>query len=179
MKIIISGGFVQLTLGFRKDVLNVFNHVHLSPKPYSYPHIDGTFKGDVNPHNHRVTLTWPFVKKGFEIPDDGMNLALHEFAHCLIFENQKTSLFVGNFIDTEGMDRWWHHASEKMKRINKGERTLFRKYAGKSMLEMFAVSAEVFFEQPLELRAQEPQLFEALCKVFNQDPRKRANPVLH
>ncbi|MGB0166502.1 MAG: zinc-dependent peptidase [Luteibaculum sp.] len=177
MEIIISGGFVQLTFGFKKDVLGVFNHIFLAAQPYSYPHIDGQFKGDVNPHNHRVTLAWPFVEKGFVIPDDGLNLVLHEFAHCLYYENQLDGS-MGKFFNPQAMQTWQVHASKKRDRILNGDNSLFRSYAGKNMLEMFAVSAEVFFEQAHVFSYREPDLYQSLCLLFNQDPRKKDNPRL-
>ncbi|TXC78574.1 zinc-dependent peptidase [Luteibaculum oceani] len=177
MELIISGGFVQLTFGFKKDVLDVFNYIYLAAKPYSYRHIAGKFKGDVNPHKHRVTLTWPYVEKGFVIPDDGLNLVLHEFAHCLYYENQLDE-GMGQFLDNQGMKDWHFYAAKKRKRILNGDQRLFRTYAAKNMLEMFAVSAEVFFEQPKHFARKEPRLYDSMCKLYNQDPRNWENPRL-
>jgi len=36
--------------------------------------------------------------------------------------------------------------------------------------EFWAVSVEAFFENPADLKINMPQLYDALCRVLNQDP---------
>ena len=91
MKIIISSGFVQITFGLKTDILYKLNDIFITPKSYSYKNNKATFNGDVNLYTKRVNLSWPAIKKGFEISDDALNLSIHEFGHCLIIENSTKS----------------------------------------------------------------------------------------
>jgi Mlc titration factor MtfA (ptsG expression regulator) len=52
----------------------------------------------------------------------------------------------------------------------RGEPTLFVPYGAESEAEFFAVSTEVFFEQPQRLRAEHPRLYEELKGYYRLDP---------
>ncbi|MFT6166232.1 MAG: Mlc titration factor MtfA (ptsG expression regulator) [Vicingaceae bacterium] len=43
-------------------------------------------------------------------------------------------------------------------------------------MEFFAVSVEVLFEQTKRFALEKPALFERLCLLIQQDPRKAKNP---
>jgi len=49
-------------------------------------------------------------------------------------------------------------------------RSYLRNYAFTNMHEFWAVSVEAFFENPVGLRANMPDLYDSLCRVLNQDP---------
>jgi Mlc titration factor MtfA (ptsG expression regulator) len=48
--------------------------------------------------------------------------------------------------------------------------TLLSKYGATNPAEFFAVATECFFEQPKELRALHPELYEELKLFYQQDP---------
>ena len=168
-KIIISSAFTQITFGFKKHKLHDFETILIMPKSYSYIKTSLLFNGDVNLMQTRITLAWPAVKRGFEIPDDSMNLCIHEFAHCLVLED-RVSLFY-RFFNRGDYFEYTELAKRIMPRINRGESKVLRKYGGTNLMEFFAVCLETFFENPLLLHQHEPELFQSLKTLMRQDPR--------
>ena len=51
--------------------------------------------------------------------------------------------------------------------------TIFDPYAAESTGEFFAVMSEVFFEEPVLLRAEYADLYALLCRFYRQDPAAR------
>ena len=52
-----------------------------------------------------------------------------------------------------------------------------RWYGATNPGEFFAVATEVFFEQPRELRAFEPSLYDVLLRFYRQDPAAREDTL--
>ena len=104
--------------------------------------------------------------QGFIIPNDNINLAVHEFAHALSF-NVKNKLYSRSYIFIIGM--------RKIKRlfsnpdfISKIDSTAyFRSYGKTNVHEFFAVSVENFVETPQEFKRQFPELFEIIRRMLN------------
>tara|TARA_R110002074_G_scaffold57077_10_gene140537 strand:+ start:8774 stop:9517 length:744 start_codon:yes stop_codon:yes gene_type:complete len=175
MKLVICSAFVQITFGLRQDVLNIFNEVFVTPTSYSYTGRDVFYDGDVNPFTQRVNLSWPAVEKGFIITDDGLNIAIHEFCHCLIIENSKRSYLARTFNESD-LNQWKALAIKKIPTVKAGEYKIFREYGGTNLMELFSISIETFFEQPQEFYAYSPRFYRMTAKVLQQDPRNGKNP---
>tara|TARA_B110000046_G_scaffold88676_2_gene96808 strand:+ start:46432 stop:46668 length:237 start_codon:yes stop_codon:yes gene_type:complete len=69
-------------------------------------------------------------------------------------------------------------AKHEMHVITNGKDSIFRTYGAAKLMELFAVSVEVFFEQSRPFTIENPLLFEKLCFLLHQDPRKIGNPRL-
>jgi hypothetical protein len=54
--------------------------------------------------------------------------------------------------------------------IAEGRENLLNPYGATNPAEFFAVVTEVFFEQPCELRAAEPALYDELSQYYRLDP---------
>jgi MtfA peptidase len=117
------------------------------------------------------------VERGFEIPDDALNIALHEFAHCIMIENISGPV-PGLFFNRKEWNQLMQIGRDKMNSINKGEIITLRKYGGTNTMEFFAVSIENFFERPEHCRDNLPQLYSHLCLLLNQDPIIASDPVI-
>lgn len=166
--IIISSAFTQITFGLRKHRLKDFDTILIMPRSYSYISNDLMFKGDVNLSQGRITLAWPAVEKGFLIPNDALNLCIHEFAHCLMLENRVSIFFY--FFKHHDWKAYKLLAKPIQKAIKSGSNNFFRTYGGKNEMEFFAVALEAFFEQSYQFRTTHPKLYESLCSLLNQDP---------
>jgi MtfA peptidase len=177
MKIIISSAFVQITFGLKPVTLSKFNNIFIAPKPYSYKNNKAVFKGDVNPYTKSINLSWPAVEKGFKISDDAVNLCIHEFGHSLIIENSKRSYLSRIFKEKE-LNNWKIHAKNKLIKIRSKKNNVLRDYAGTNLMELFSVSLETFFEKPEYFSNGASDLYLSLCKLLNQDPRNKLNPLL-
>jgi len=177
MKLIISSAFVQITFGLSQDILNEFNDVFIAPKSYMYKNSKHIYNGDVNAYTKTINLSWPAVEKGFQISNDGLNLSIHEFGHCLILENSKRS-YLSRIFDEKELKLWKVIAKTKISNIKNGRNRILRDYAGTNLIELFSVSLEIFFEKPNEFYRKEPELFNRMRKLLNQDPRNKQQPVL-
>jgi len=177
MKIIISSAFVQITFGLKPVTLSKFNHIFIAPKSYSYKNNKSVYKGDVNPYTKSVNLSWPAVEKGFKISDDAVNLSIHEFGHCLIIENSKRS-YLSRIFKERNLNNWKIHAKKKLIKIRSKENKVLRDYGGTNLMELFSVSLETFFEKPEYFSKESSDLYFSLCKLLNQDPRNKLDPLL-
>ncbi len=177
MKIIISSAFVQITFGLKTDTLNKFNDVFVAPSSYSYKNNTAVFKGDVNIATRKVNMSWPAIEKGFKITDDALNLSIHEFGHCLIFENHTRSYF-SKIFNKGDFENWKSQAKTKFKKIKAKENIVLRDYAGTNLVEFFSVSLETFFEQAAYFKENEPELYESMTQLLKQDPINKKNPIL-
>jgi Mlc titration factor MtfA (ptsG expression regulator) len=176
MKIIISSAFVQITFGLKIDTLSKFNTIFITPQPYSYKNNKAIFNGDVNLYTKRVNMVWPVIEKGFKIADDALNLSIHEFGHCLIFENSSKSYFSKIFKQRD-FDNWKKLAEKKIIKINSNENKVLRDYAGTNLIELFSVALETFFEKPEYFHNNEQELYVSLCDLLKQDPRNKLSPI--
>jgi Mlc titration factor MtfA (ptsG expression regulator) len=117
----------------------------------------------------------PVLISWFENPQDsdGVNVVIHEFAHKLDMKNGDAD---GLPPLHEGMSRkrWGAVMSaafeDFQRRVDSGEETTIDPYAAELPGEFFAVTSEVFFEDPLLLREEYPEVYEQLCLFYRQDP---------
>lgn len=127
-----------------------------------------------------VVLAWSDVLAGIRHPTDGRNVVFHEFAH-------KLDMVDGDADGTpriQGTDaayvRWYEVMNAEFHRLRHSAArrlpTLLDPYGAKDAAELFAVSTEVFFEQPRELEELHPQLYAILADFYRQDPAARLTP---
>ncbi len=128
-----------------------------------------------------VVLSWEDIEaSGW---GDGYNVVIHEATHRLDLTDGSINGFPALH---EGMDpeEWrsvFLRSFEDLKlRSRSGGRRRRRKpridtYAAESDGEFFAVSSEYFFEQPLVLLREYPDVYRLLREFFRQDPAARAS----
>jgi len=122
-----------------------------------------------------VILSWQHVLDGGRRGASGRNLVFHEFAHKL---DMKDGIVDGTPVirDRALFREWVDVMSREFNELrqNVGRRsTLLRQYGATSPGEFFAVATEVFFERPVELRDQHPEMYRVLARFFRQDPAER------
>ena len=177
IKVMVASGFIQITFGLQRYRLRYFESIYIAHKPYVYESIGIPYHGDTNPKTARINLVWSVVKKGFLIPDDALNLSIHEFSHALILDNQHR-MSIRKLYRHRDLILYLLAAKHEMNSIRNGNYSIFRAYGGTNLMEFFAVSVEVFFEQTNRFAVEKPLLFERLCLLLQQDPRKLGNPSL-
>jgi len=107
---------------------------------------------------------------------DGVNVAIHEFAHKLDMLNGAPDGFPPLHRE---MDRIaWNQAfsgafDDFSAKVESGVETLIDPYAAESPAEFFAVLSEAFFEVPHTLRREYPEVYRQLAAFFRQDPAGR------
>ena len=120
-----------------------------------------------------LVLAWDAARNGAAAPTDGENLILHEFAHQLDFENQRSDGTPA--LDTRGDYLAWARVMSAefdalRDATDSGVPTLLDGYGATDPAEFFAVITEVFFERPRALRRLHPALFAQLQRFYRQDP---------
>jgi Mlc titration factor MtfA (ptsG expression regulator) len=115
--------------------------------------------------------------KGYEVGIDGQNVGLHELAHAqyyqtFIVEQQIDKKFRNFFEDFVQHGDKVHHIEKQ------NNKTLYSPYADKNFQEFWAESIEIFFEKPIALKTQYPDLYNALCFLLNQDPAIQQSSTL-
>ena len=101
-----------------------------------------------------------------------MNVVLHEFAHQL---DQETGEADGApWLPRELRGVWGSVMGAAFGRLEEAERrgveTVLDPYGASDPSEFFAVATEGFFEDPVELREEDPDLYALLRRYYRQDP---------
>lgn len=125
-------------------------------------------------HGGPVLLSW------FDNPEEaeGMNVVIHEFAHKLDMRNGEADGMPPLRADMSRHD--WAAAFRQAydhfrRRVQDGEDTLLDPYAAEHPAEFFAVMSEAFFETPLLLRDEYPEVYAQLQLFYRQDPASAAS----
>ena len=123
--------------------------------------------------NGPIILSWRDSLRGGRNEDDGQNVVIHEFAHALDGLDGEMGGTV-MFEDADSTQQWQEVVSTGFKELclakERGHRTLLDHYGATNPAEYFAVASETFFEQPVELNGEHPELFRLLKKYFGVDP---------
>ncbi len=123
-----------------------------------------------------IVLSWPDVLRSGQVPNDGFNVVFHEFAHVLDLEGHG---FDGTPLleNRQQYETWSSVMNDEYQRLirlsQRGYDTLLNPYGAVSEAEFFAVTTECFFERPLELEFERPQLYALFRNFFGQDPADR------
>lgn len=128
------------------------------------------YKGLVNGVFGTVMLSWKDFQAGNADPHDGVNLGIHEFAHVLWVEDGIDNA-EHQFLNQKFKAEWSKLSRAFVEDSAACRRSIFRRYACTNTAEFFAAAVEHFFEMPDEFAKHENELFQALCRLLNQDPR--------
>ena len=133
-------------------------------------------KGETNMGGF-MCFSWQDFLKGNQTPDDKINLGLHEFGHALRFsgiQGNETDYFFDNYFK-----RWLACASREYTKMRKGYSSILRKYGAVNINEFFSVVVETFFENPIEFKANLPELYHHTSILLNQTTTVNGNIVLN
>lgn len=120
-----------------------------------------------------VVLSWQHSNDGALDDEDGHNVVLHEFAHQLDdLSGRANGVPILNrgqsFADWETA---FLDAFDRLQfAVDTGRRTVIDPYGAQGHEEFFAVTVELFFERPGDLRRSEPAVYEQLSALFRLDP---------
>ncbi len=120
-----------------------------------------------------VVLAWDAVQhSGFDL-HDGHNVVFHEFAHQL--DEEDGSANGAPPLPQRSMYAAWARilGRDYARLVNDAEQgrpSSLDTYGATNPAEFFAVATESFFEAPVNLREQHPELYEELKLYYQQDP---------
>ncbi|MDP2878761.1 MAG: zinc-dependent peptidase [Sulfuricella sp.] len=107
---------------------------------------------------------------------DGVNVVIHEFAHKLDMLNGVPDGFppLHREMDRVAWTQAFSGAFDDFSaKVESGAETVIDPYAAESPAEFFAVMSEAFFEIPLTLRREYPEVYRQLAGFYRQDPAGR------
>lgn len=167
MPILVSAAAVQITFGLEKFKLNYFDDIFILRDDYHYGFYSRPFMGHVDQTG--IYLSWDNFIKGVSGQTPNCNVGLHEMGHALAYVN-----FVTQTEEDKHFKKEFPNFSKVARPIftamQSGSRNLLGDYAATNYHEFWAVSVEVFFENPVQFKYELPELYEAMARVLNQDP---------
>lgn len=116
-----------------------------------------------------VLIAWDEVIADVVHHGDGRNVVFHEFAH-------KLDMLDGTTDGTPPMDaelgrRWVEVCTRVYESVVVGEGgDVLDEYAGVNPAEFFAVATEAFFDDPIGVRHEHPDLYRCFAEFYHQDP---------
>ncbi|MDP9230672.1 MAG: zinc-dependent peptidase [Bacteroidota bacterium] len=165
--ILVGASVVQVTFGLRNYLLSHFEDIYVLADAYKIDDDTEYYIGHVTPEG--IYISWKHFLYGYAVQHDNINVAIHEVAHALLYNN----FFAEYGIDTHfrlNYERFSSTTGPILADIITKRRSYLRSYAFSNLHEFWAVSVEAFFENPKRLKLNMPELYHALCTVLNQDP---------
>jgi MtfA peptidase len=171
VQVVIAGCAARLSRNVGFHVYDVLESVVVAPSTLRHEE-DARVLGLA----HRfgtVVFSWDAVKHGIKNTNDGLNTALHEFAHII-------DLGDGHFDGTPPADDledihafaavFATHYMELRDKPKSDIARVLREYGATNEAEFFAVATEVFFEKPRPLKRRAPELYAELSRYYKADP---------
>lgn len=121
----------------------------------------------------KVVLSWEDSVHGADLPNDGHNVVIHEFAHQLDQENGRANgaPILGK---NQSYQCWSEIFSPQFELLQKqahaGIPSIFDYYGATNPAEFFAVVSEVFFEKAKQFSQEHPDLYRQLIGYYKVDP---------
>lgn len=161
MKCIISGTLVKLTFGLRDYNIKSVERIIFYPEAFYSQTNKAQHKGEFNLGYKALVFSWKDVVHGYEIEDDNLNLAVHEFTHAIHFyymQVRKHSTSAAIFLDSyvELINLLDADAQLKSKLVAS---KFLRDYAYTNQFEFLSVLIETFIESPGKLRHHFPTIY--------------------
>lgn len=183
MKLLIAAQACLLVINIDGDIFPGLTNIYVSAGPF----IENENYIDVNTMMPKyvarlgeswkggpVVLSWSSVKQDTQNWFDGHNVVLHEFAHQL--DAQDGGMDGTPPLERALLDKWSFFMGRDFrdlrKRISHHQKNDINEYGATNAAEFFAVTVEQFFERPLQLKRNHPEIFKLYEGYFHFDPSK-------
>lgn len=164
---LVSAAAVQLTFGLEKFMMNYFGNIYILKEDNYQVGFASPEKGHVN--HSGIYLCWDSFLKGMKGAQANSNVGLHEMGHALTYVNLITQTETDQHFKKE-FKNFSTVARPLFDAMQKGYNTVLGKYAANNFQEFWAVSVELFFENPKQLKGELPYIYNALKRLLKQDP---------
>lgn len=124
------------------------------------------------PMHRTMILSRQSLKQGFENEHTKSNVGIHEFVHLIDKLDGATDGLPEVLLERQYSIPWMKMIRQEMEEI-RNKQSNINPYGATNEAEFFSVASEYFFTQPDMLKKREPELYEMLEKVFQQDPADR------
>ena len=171
--ILVSASAIQLTFGLNNYMMSYFKDIYVLADAYQMDNEEELYIGHVAPDG--IYLSFKHFLHGYshKRKNDNVNVAVHEMSHALLYNN-----FFAQYGGTDShfrlnYEKFSSSTGPILANVIANRRSYLRSYAFSNLHEFWAVSVEAFFENPAGLKSNMPELYEALCRVLNQDPNTK------
>jgi hypothetical protein len=166
MKVLIAAMGCMLSFGRKNYEYVLIEFILIYPDEF-YSSINNDYhKGEFNPRERALVLSWKHFEEGYKITDDNLNLGIHEFMHAMQLEAIRSkdidSSRFGKQFQNILQELTQQHVKDKL-----DETRYFRAYAFTNQYEFMAVLTEYFIESPVDFRSHFPKLYDYIRKLLN------------
>ncbi len=159
----------------RMDSIVVYPHSFFTEQPshIGYDIMEADERIGESWNTGTVVLAWDHAAKRFLDRASGQNVVIHEFAHQL---DQEDGVSDGVPVLPRFSDyKEWgvvlgKNFDELNRKLDHNLHDILDPYAATNHAEFFAVASETFYEKPVELKRQHPDLYAQLKKYYKVDP---------
>ncbi len=166
IKLILSGSLVLMTLGLKNyKMRRSLIRVIVYPSQY-YSRISRRHHlGEYNPFFKTVVFSAEQLWEGFRIPNDNINLAMHEFAHALSYEMKRKGSWEAMKFRV-GFREIHALLAAPLFREQMAATGYFREYGMTNTQEFFSVAVENYVETPQQFDQDFPELYGILKRML-------------
>ena len=166
MQVLIAAVGCMLSFGRRNYRYSLVQFILVYPKEFYSVAGNGFHKGEFNPRERALVLSWKDFEHGYKIKDDNINLGIHEFMHAMHLESMQ-----GKDTDAARFSSQFQYILALLTSLELKEKLdktpYFRAYAFTNQFEFMAVLAEYFIESPKEFKSLFPDLYAHTKKLLN------------
>ena len=119
--------------------------------------------------NRHMILSKPALRNGYNKKHSSHNVGIHEFVHLLDKADGNTDGIPKFVLQSKEVQPWLDVVQGEIQDILDGKSKI-NPYGATNEAEFFSVVSEYFFMQPKLLKANHPQLFDKLIRIYNQNP---------
>ena len=167
IKAYVSASAVLVTMGLKNyKFQNTITRIIVYPSQYFSNSSKRHHLGEYNPRLKTLVFSADDLKEGYKIPNDNINLGIHEVAHALLFEyNSRANWQSKKFSVGLKKLRTLYNDKDFKQRITTS--THIRAYGKTNFVEFFAVLLESFYENSDGLKQEFPKIHFYLSKMLN------------
>ncbi len=123
-----------------------------------------------------VILVWDTVQQNGRHPEQGHNVVYHEFAHVLDLRDgtaDGTPILQNSTLYQAWVETCSREFAALKSKARTGQKSLLDYYGSVNEAEFFAVATELFFDRPLRMEKELPELYTVLSQYYRQDTAAR------
>lgn len=143
--ILISASAIQVTFGLKNYLLSHFENIHVLADAYQMENDKEIYVGHVAPEG--IYISWKHFQFGYMRQNDNVNVAVHEMAHALLYNN----FFAQYGMDAHFRMNYEHFSTTTgpiLAQVITNRHSYLRSYAFSNLHEFWAVSVEAFLITP-------------------------------
>ena len=166
MQVLIAAVGCMLSFGRKNYEYSLVEFILIYPNEF-YSTMNETYhKGEFNPRERALVISWKDFEDGYKITDDNFNLGIHEFMHAMQLESMQSKDVDASRFSTQFQNILLQLTNIELKE-KLDETRYFRAYAFTNQYEFMAVLAEYFIESPKDFKTHFPKLYSHTRKLLN------------